>query len=58
MTASTKIQRDVCGNTDLYKVCCDNYRHFTYMIDIDLFYLTPLWSFLGCFFECLTLFIP
>ena len=26
--APTKLQRGVCGNTDLYKVCCDIYRHF------------------------------
>ena len=26
--ASTKLRRYVCGNTDLYKVCCDIYRHF------------------------------
>ena len=24
----TKLQRDFCGNTHLYKVCCDNYHHF------------------------------
>ena len=23
-----KIQRDVSGNTNLYKVCCDHYRQF------------------------------
>ena len=23
-----KQQRDVCGNTDLYKVCCAHYRHY------------------------------
>ena len=22
-----KLRRDVCGTTDLYKVCCDHYRH-------------------------------
>ena len=27
-TASTNLRRDVCGNTDLYKVCCDHDRHF------------------------------
>ena len=26
--ALNKIRRDVCRNTDLYKVCCDHYRHF------------------------------
>ena len=25
--APTKLQRDVRGNNDLYKVCCDKYRH-------------------------------
>ena len=24
----TKLRRDVCGNNDLYKVCCDHYCHF------------------------------
>ena len=23
-----KLQTYVCGNTDLYKVCCDHYHHF------------------------------
>ena len=23
-----KLRRDVCGNTNLYKVCCAHYRHF------------------------------
>ena len=26
--ATTKLQRDVCGNTYLYKVCCDIYCTF------------------------------
>ena len=26
--ATTKLSRDVRGNTDLYKVCCAHYRHF------------------------------
>ena len=26
--ASTKLRRDVRGNTDLYKVCCDLYQTF------------------------------
>ena len=26
--APTKLQRDVRGSTDLYKVCFDHYRHF------------------------------
>ena len=26
--APTKLQIDVCGNTDLYKVCCAHYCHF------------------------------
>ena len=26
--APTKLRRDVCGNTDLYKVCCDIYHNF------------------------------
>ena len=26
--ASPKIRRDVCGNTDLYKVCCAHYCRF------------------------------
>ena len=25
---TTKLRRDVRRNTDLYKVCCDHYRHF------------------------------
>ena len=25
--APPKLRRDVCGNTDLYKVCCYHYRH-------------------------------
>ena len=31
---------------------------FTYMIAIELFHLTQLFSFLGCFFEYQPLFIP
>ena len=23
-----KLRRDVCGTTNLYKVCCDHYRNF------------------------------
>ena len=26
--APTKLQRDVCGNTNLYKACCDIYSTF------------------------------
>ena len=26
--APIKLQRDFCRNTNLYKVCCDQYRHF------------------------------
>ena len=26
--APPKLRIYVCGNTDLYKVCCDHYRHF------------------------------
>ena len=31
---------------------------FTYMFAIELFYLTHICSFLGCFFEYLPIFIP
>ena len=27
-SAPTKLRRDVRVNTNLYKVCCDHYRHF------------------------------
>ena len=26
--APPKLRRDICGNTDLYKVYCAHYRHF------------------------------
>ena len=48
--APTKLQRDLCGNTKLYKICCAHYRHF-YIYDhhwIILSYTTLFisWMFL------------
>ena len=34
----TKLQIDVHGNNDLYKVCCENYRIFEYMLANDFFF--------------------
>ena len=52
-----KLRRYFRGNTDLYKLCCAHYRHFTSMLAIELFYFTQLCSFHGCLFEYLPLFL-
>ena len=41
-----KLQRDVHGNTYLYKVCCAHYRYFTSMLAIELFILHDFFHFL------------
>ena len=45
----TKLQRDVCGNTDLYKVCCELYRHF-YIYDCHWIILSYKTSFISWMF--------
>ena len=50
---TTKIPRYVCGNTDLYKVCCVYYCHFY----IYAFHFTQIYSFIGCLFDYRPLFI-
>ena len=48
--APTKLQRDVRGNTNLYKACCDHHRHFyiyaSYWIILSYTTLFSSWMFL------------
>ena len=55
--STTKAQRDVHGNIYLNRACCDLYSPFTVMLAIELFFLTQLCLFPGCFFKYLPLFI-
>ena len=52
-----KLLRDVLGNTDLLKARCDLYHpHYCYACHY-YFNLTQLHSFIGCYFDKLTLFL-
>ena len=49
--APTKLQRYFRGSINLYQVCCDLYCPFLSVLAIELYDITLLCSFLGCFFK-------